>query len=170
MSTPKVSVIVPVYNGARYLGEAIESVLNQTFQDFELVVVSDASPDDSADVVRQFSDQRIRYLEHAQNRGSIAARNTGIEASRGDIVVFLDQDDVFHAEKLHTHVEFLARNPDIGLSYNSRFELLNESSRLIRTLWRPPRSVVLGDMVMGFPFGPSEMVIRRGGCFCGPFP
>lgn len=161
MNSPKVSVIVPVYNGAPYLAEAIQSVLDQTFSDFELIVVSDASPDESALVIKHFDDRRIVYIEHPKNRGANAARNTGACVSSGEILAFLDQDDLFHRDKLAAHVAFLERNPDIGFSYNGRFELLSTSSKTIRDLWRPPQTVTLADMVLGFPFGPSEMVIRR---------
>ena len=168
MRTPKVSVIMPVYGGAPHLAESIGSVLAQTYDDFELVIVNDASPDDSASVVKQFHDPRIKYLEHPSNRGSSAARNTGIRSSTGDILAFLDQDDILVPHKLEAHVAFLERNPSIGVSYNSRFELLHSypsqgcsPADMVQDLWRPPRRVTIADMVLGFPFGPTDTVIRR---------
>jgi glycosyltransferase involved in cell wall biosynthesis len=156
----EVSVVIPAYNQANFLGEAIQSVLDQTFKNFELIIVNDASHDNTAEVVGQFSDPRIRFLAHNINRGLPASRNTGLRASSGELIALLDADDIYHPEKLQTHVEFLAKHPEVGVSYNNRFEL-NYSSTTIRDLWRPPRFVSLSDLVLGFPFAPSDIVMRR---------
>jgi glycosyltransferase involved in cell wall biosynthesis len=160
MSSPKVSVIIPTYNGADYLGEAIQSVLDQTYSSFELIVVDDASPDHTAEVVKQFDDPRLKYILHQENRGADVARNTGLQASSGEIIAFLDQDDFFHPEKLQAHVDFLERHPEIGFTYNARFEL-NYSSKTIRDTWWPPSPVSLADLVLWFPIAPSDAVLRR---------
>lgn len=160
MDTPKVSVIIPTYNGAEFLGEAIESVLNQTYWNLELIVVSDASPDNTSEVIKRYSDPRLIYIEHPQNRGADIARHTALHASSGEIIAFLDQDDFFHPEKLHTHVAYLENHPEVGFTYNARFEL-NYSAKTIRDLWRPPRTITLADLVLWFPISPSDSVIRR---------
>lgn len=160
MESAKVSVIVPAYNNAEFLGDTIQSVLTQTYPNFELIIINDASPDHSTEVVRQFDDARIKYIVHEKNQGLSAARNTGIRSSVGGIIALLDGDDIFHPDKLQAHVEFLDENPDVGVTYNSRFEL-NHSSEMVRGLWRPPLTVSLADLVIGFPFGPSDMVLRR---------
>jgi glycosyltransferase involved in cell wall biosynthesis len=160
MGAPKVSVIIPVYNGADYIAEAIQSVLEQTYPNFELIVVDDASPDHTAEVVKGFDDLRLKYLVHQQNRGADRARHTGLQASSGEIIAFLDQDDYFHLEKLQAHVAFLEQNPDIGFTYNARFEL-NYSSKTIRDMWRPPSTITLADLVLWFPIAPSDAVVRR---------
>ena len=158
-SVPNVSVVIPTYNHADYIAEAIRSVLNQTHIDYELIVVNDGSTDHTSEVVKEFDDSRLRYLEQ-ENRGATAARNTGIRASHGQYIALLDADDIWHPEKLQAHVEFLGQNPAIDATYNARFEL-NHSSNTIRALWRPPLSVTLSDLVLGFPFSPSDMVLRR---------
>jgi glycosyltransferase involved in cell wall biosynthesis len=160
MLAPKVSVIVPAYNGAGFLGETIRSVLAQTYAHWELIIVDDASPDDTAKVVAQFDDPRIKYLVHEKNKGSDAARDTGLRASSGAIVAFLDQDDLIHPEKLQAHVAFLEAHPEIGVTYNARFHL-NHSSATIREIWRPPKNITLADLVLGFPLAPSDVVLRR---------
>lgn len=160
MNSPKVSVVIPAYNQAEFLGEAIQSVLDQTYTNIELIVVDDASPDDTAPVVRQFDDSRIKYLIHQQNRGLPATRNTGMRASSGELIALLDADDFFHLSKLEAHVNYLMANQEIGVTYNNRFEL-NYSKNTIRELYRAPQSLSLKDFVLGFPFAPSEMVIRR---------
>ncbi len=160
MSTLKVSVIIPAYNGADFLGETIQSVLEQTYPNFELIIVDDASPDHTAQVVRQFDDPRLEYIVHETNRGSGAARATGLQASSGQVIALLDQDDLFHPEKLQAHVALLEQRPDVGLTYNARFAL-NYSSKTIRDIWRPPRTMTLADLVLAFPLSPSDVMLRR---------
>ncbi|MBE2224694.1 MAG: glycosyltransferase family 2 protein, partial [Anaerolineae bacterium] len=160
MSDPIVSVIIPTYGGANYLAEAIQSVLNQTYPNFELIVVNDASPDDTHQLMEQFDDERLNYIVHKENQGAVAARETGLQASSGDLIAFLDQDDLFHPEKLEAYVAFMGEYPEIGVSYNGRFEI-NAITNAIREIWQPPLSVTLEDMIVGFPFAPSDTVFRR---------
>ena len=160
MNNPLVSVVVPAYNQAEFLHETISSVLDQTYSNFEIIVIDDDSPDHTAEVVKQFDDSRIRYFVHSENYGLPASSNTGIKASSGEIIALLDADDKFHPEKLQLHVNFLKKNPHIGVSYSNRFEL-NHSAKTIRGIWRPPKTVSLVDFVLGFPICPSDIVMRR---------
>lgn len=156
----KVSIIIPAYNNAEYLDDAIQSVLNQTYPNVEVIVVNDASPDNVNEVVSVYTDPRVKLIVHEQNRGLSAARNTGIKAAEGEIISLLDGDDYFHPEKFQRHVEFLTQHPEVGVTYNPRFEL-NHSVKTIRELWRPPLIVNLADLVFSYPFSPSDMVLRR---------
>lgn len=156
---PKVSVIIPAYNQADYLGAAIQSVLNQTYQQVELIVVNDASPDHTRTVVQQFPDPRLIYIEHPENRHLAVTRNTGIRAASGELIALLDADDLFHPDKLQAHVNFLTQHPTVGVTYNARFDFYAQQQ--IFGLWRPPATVTLTDLVLGFPFAPSDMVLRR---------
>lgn len=160
MNTSLVSVIIPTYNGAEFLGEAIQSVLEQTYPNFELIVVNDASPDGTEEVVKNFDDPRLKYIAHEINRGVGQARYTGLQASTGEIIFLLDQDDYYHPEKLRSHMVFFENHPDIGFTYNARFEL-DYSAKTIRDLWRPPSNISLTDLVVGFPISPSDAVIKR---------
>ncbi len=105
---PLVSVVIPTYNYAEYLPQAIESVLNQTFLDFEIVVVDDGSTDDTPSVVRQFGD-RIRYVRQ-ENRGNACARNRGMAEARGQWLCFLDADDLWEPRKLELQLNHMLRN------------------------------------------------------------
>lgn len=160
MDHPLVSVVIPAYGQAGFVAQAIQSVLEQSYAHFELIIVDDASPDNTSEIVRKFTDPRVRLIVHRENRGLPAARNTGIRNSKGEIIAFLDADDMFHPAKLRCHVDFLEKHPEIAVSYNPRFEL-NHSADTIRELWRPPLRVSLVDLVLGFPFSPSDMVVRK---------
>ncbi len=105
-----------MYNGEKYVGEAIESILNQTFADFELIIVDDGSQDGSADVVQRYAarDDRIRCVMLAQNTGEASARNRGLELARGEFLTGMDCDDVSLPERLEKQVAYLRANPQIG--------------------------------------------------------
>ena len=110
----KVSVIIPTYNRAYILPDAIESVLQQTYTNFELIVVDDGSTDETGQVVKRFTDSRICCLQHGNNRGYSAALNTGLAAATGDLIAFIDSDDLWRQEKLQAQVVFLQDQPGIG--------------------------------------------------------
>lgn len=109
---PTVSVIVPTYNRAHSLPRTVESVLSQTLEDFELIIVDDASADNTAEVVASYDDDRIRFFEHEENQGASAARNTGIEHAEGEYMAFLDSDDVWLPTKLEKQVLTLEMRSD----------------------------------------------------------
>jgi len=160
MNSPKVSIIIPTYKGADVLLEAVQSILKQTYQNFEIIIVDDASPDHTANLFHPPPDPRIKYLMQEKNAGARAARRVGIRASSGDIIAFLDQDDLYHPEKLQAHVEYLNRYPNVGMTYNARFSI-SDSIEFIREIWHPPQHLTLQDVVRGFPLSPSDMILRR---------
>jgi len=110
-----VSVVVPVFDRARVVGDALRSLLVQTWRDLEVVVVDDGSGDDGVAVAEAFGDPRVRIVRHGANRGIPHARNTGLEAARGRYVAWLDSDDVARPERIATQVGFLEANPDVAL-------------------------------------------------------
>lgn len=117
-SGPLVSVIMIFWNAEKFLQEAIHSVLNQTLQDYELLLVDDGSTDNSSVLAQQWADidQRIRLLAHPgrQNRGTGESRNLGLQAARGQFISFLDSDDVYEPDRLSIHVNLLLRQPLVG--------------------------------------------------------
>lgn len=112
-----VSVIVPVYNVENYIAQTINSVLNQTYPHFELLIIDDASPDRSLEICQQFSDPRIKIISQ-KNRGLAGARNTGIRHAQGDYLAFLDSDDLWLPEKLAQHIQHLESSPQVGVSFS----------------------------------------------------
>ncbi len=91
---PELSVIIPVYNSAEYISEAIESILNQSYQNFELVIINDGSGDNSGSIIKSFSDSRIKYFENEGNRGLVYSLNRGMEESKGRYIARMDADDI----------------------------------------------------------------------------
>jgi glycosyltransferase involved in cell wall biosynthesis len=110
-----VTVIIPSYNDAHFLGQAVQSVLNQAWTNFEIIIVDDGSQDNTEEVAKSFRDSRIRYVRHEQNKGLSAARNTGLRHARGRYIAFLDADDYFLPHKLMSQVVFLEKYPQFGL-------------------------------------------------------
>ena len=116
---PKISVVLPTYNRSKVLGRAIRSVLQQSFRDFELIVVDDGSTDDTEEVVRAFSDERVIYIRQTNNAGASAARNVGIQHAKAHLVAFQDSDDEWLSDKLKQQYELIDDNasPEIGIVY-----------------------------------------------------
>lgn len=161
---PKVSVIIPTYQHAHFVGQAIESVLAQTYKDYEIIVVDDGSTDNTSEVLAEFGDQvTVIYQE---NRGLSAARNTGIRASKGEYVAFLDADDVWMPAKLEKQVPLFERNEAIGLVY-SDLAYFDENEVRPGTAFEeaPPQSgMVYSAIFIRCPI-PMPTVIARRSCF-----
>lgn len=111
-----VSVIIPVYNREKTVKKSIMSVLNQTYTDFELIIVDDASTDNSINVIREIQDDRIRIICHENNKGASAARNMGIDAAKGEYIAFNDSDDLWRENKLEFQMEALLKN-DVDICF-----------------------------------------------------
>jgi len=109
MLSPKVSIVVPTYNRADFLPKAIQSVLNQTYRDWEMIIVDDGSTDNTEEVVKGYKEERIRYIVHKYNLGLSAARNTGIKNSRGKYIALLDSDDEWFPEKISCQINIFQK-------------------------------------------------------------
>lgn len=130
----KISVVIPSYNRANLLGRTIKSVVQQTYKNFEIIIVDDSSMDNTFDVVKllkeKYTAYEIKYIKHSINKGESGARNTGIRASTGDYIAFLDSDDEWHEQKLDKQINYLNQisNEYDGLICEY-YQILNESSR-----------------------------------------
>lgn len=123
MEAQKVSVILPCHNGAQYISQSIESVLAQTYRNFELLIVDDGSTDNSREIVSSYlHDSRVRYI-YQENRGFSGAVNRGIRESNGDLIGFIGQDDLWLPYKLEFQVRYFNRNPSIDLVHSSYLEI-----------------------------------------------
>jgi glycosyltransferase involved in cell wall biosynthesis len=129
---PMVSIVIPTHNRSESLRHSIASVLTQTLQDFEIIVVDDASSDHTAEVAYMFADQRIKYIRHDANLGVAAARNTGIVNSRARYIAFLDDDDEWLPEKLARQLKRLHSSPtNVGAIYTSSLRVDRRSGRVV---------------------------------------
>lgn len=111
---PKVTVLMPVYNGEAYLKEAIDSILNQTFTNFEILIINDASNDGSVNLIHNYSDQRIRLIHNEKRLKLIATLNKGLELARGEYIARMDCDDISLRGRLKTQIDFLENHPDVA--------------------------------------------------------
>jgi glycosyltransferase involved in cell wall biosynthesis len=142
---PTVSVIMPVYNVEAYVGDAIRSVLAQSFSDFELIVVDDAGADRSLAICRSFDDSRIRIVTQ-RNRGLAGARNTGIALARGRYIALLDSDDLWEPRKLAIHITHLEADLEVGASYGGS-ELIDGTGRRLGIYQRPKPGMASAKVV-----------------------
>lgn len=159
-SQPQVSVIIPTFNCAQYLPEAIDSVLAQTFQDFELIVVDDGSTDHTAEVLQGYGD-RLQAI-HQNNQGVAMARNHGIQQAKGTWIAFLDADDVFLPDKLAAQVALAMDHPELGIIH-SGWRRVDSQGNLLMVVepWRQVPELTLESWLRWKPVLPSAMLFRR---------
>lgn len=124
-SIPLISVVIPAYNAARHLREAIDSILVQTFSNFELIIINDGSTDEIKEIIQSYDDPRIHYIENEQNSGICTTLNKGLQASRGKYIARMDADDIALPERLATQLAFMEDNPDVGI-VGSDIEIFGE--------------------------------------------
>lgn len=139
---PHVSVIIPTYNGADFVADAIESVLSQSYADFELLVVDDGSTDDTPEIAQSFNDSRIRIHENERNLGIAKNMNRAVQLADGNIIAFLDQDDYWYPEKLSRHVT-AHQEQDAALVY-SDVEMVTINGNFVERV-SPPKPKTPGE-------------------------
>ncbi len=110
----KVTILMPVYNGEKYLKEALESILNQTFTNFEFLIINDASTDNSKNIINSFNDHRIKLIENKENLGLTKSLNKGISISQSEYIARMDADDISLPKRLGIQVKFMDKHPEIG--------------------------------------------------------
>jgi glycosyltransferase involved in cell wall biosynthesis len=165
----RVSVIIPTYNHAHYIGRAINSVLNQTYRDFELIVVDDASTDQTQRILEQMNDKRIKIIRHENNKGAPAARNTGIKASEGEFIGFLDDDDEWLPKKLEKQLRvFQTSVNDVGLVYTGFYFASGKNGSLLSQITPTLKGSIYPDLLRrNIPAGNTSLIRKH--CFarCG---
>ena len=168
---PKVSVIIPTYQHAHFVGQAVESVLAQTYKDYEIIVVDDGSTDNTCEVLAEFGD-RITVI-YQENRGLSAARNTGIRASKGQYVAFLDADDIWLPEKLEKQIPLFERDESVGLVSSDMFFFDENGLRMHKNGlrpetgfdWVPPKSGMVYSTLFVQNYILMPTVVVRRCCF-----
>ena len=140
MKKNAISVIMPVYNAEKYLATAIESVLQQTFRDFELIIINDGSRDKTLDIINSFNDPRIKLISR-ENRGIVSTLNEGLEIAKGKYVARMDGDDICEPNRFEEQYNFLETHPKIGLVV-STVELIDENDESLNIIWPEDREAI----------------------------
>jgi glycosyltransferase involved in cell wall biosynthesis len=162
---PRVSVVIPTYNYGHFLGEAIQSVLDQTIQCFEIIIVDDGSTDNTREVVKTYKDNRIHYLWQ-ENHGVAAAQNTGIKASTGEYVTILGADDTYLPQNLELKVGLLDSQPEIDLVCSDAYFVYDNNQSTTDTLWNKKQFKYTGSPVEAARQPLKELLFRS--CFIMP--
>lgn len=160
--TPKVSVLMPAYNSEKYIAEAIESILNQTFADFEFIIINDGSTDNTAKIVQKYakSDKRIRFINHTKNKGLIAVLNEGLGLCVGEYIARFDSDDISLPERFARQVEYMDAHPECGVvgAWINQFDTDIKQGNIYRY---PPKSKMFDFIIKGCLVAHPVTMIRK---------
>jgi hypothetical protein len=156
----KISVVLPVYNCPAYVGIAIESILNQTFEDFEFLIIDDGSNDETPEVLKRYNDPRVRHIRH-ENRGLAGTLNVGIELALGKYIARQDQDDISLPDRLERQFAYMEEHPECGLL--GTWAQIMEGDRLVQRFHRHPAdpSAIQYALLLNNPFVHSSVMIRK---------
>lgn len=139
-----VSVIMPSYNTADYIADSIKSVISQTYQNWELIIVDDCSTDNTDDIVSYFSDNRIKYMKNKKNMGAAATRNRALREAKGEWIAFLDSDDLWLPNKLEKQINFMKSNGYV-FSYHN-YEKIDENNENLNVIVTGPKLITRKEM------------------------
>jgi glycosyltransferase involved in cell wall biosynthesis len=161
-NTPTLSIIMPAYNAENHIYEAVESILAQSYSDFELVVINDGSTDRTAEIINYFNDDRISLLNNDSNRGIVFSRNRGILHARGRYIAPFDADDIARRDKFDKQISFLEANPEYGL-IGSWAQIIDAQGKRKNNKWKVNASAERIPAIMLFRnyFVHSAVVLRR---------
>jgi len=161
MSKPEVSIITPVYNAEKFLEETIESVLNQTYEDFEYLLIDDCSTDRSPSIVKEYAKRhsRIKYIKLEENSGAAVARNTGLENAKGRFIAFIDSDDKWYPEKLEKQLSFM-KNDHKAFTY-TKYERISEADGEVLGAPDFPKKLDYSGLLKNTAIACSTVVINR---------
>ena len=157
---PKISIIIPSYNNAKYLREAVGSALKQTYKNIEVIIIDDGSTDNSREVAESFRDPRIIYLWQ-ENEGPAGARNKGIEKTKGEYVAFLDSDDLWEKDKLKKQLDFMEKNPETGMLGTASREMTDDGKIRGREVFPEENKILQKILIRYNPFIQSSVMARR---------
>lgn len=160
MTKPFISVFIPVYNAEKYIGEAIKSILNQTYKNFELIIVDDGSTDNTIQVISKYKDERIRVIRNKKNMGIPFTRNRGLKEARGKYLVLMDADDVSYPTRIETQVNYMEKNPHIAAAGTAYKHIGNtKKKRVINKRGMPPNLTKI-KLLFGSPLANATSILR----------
>ena len=159
---PRLSIVMPFYNTENFIKETIESLLNQTFKDFELIVVDDGSTDKSPEIISSFKDPRIKLIQNEQRKGIVYSRNKGLSEANGEFYAPFDSDDIALPHKFERQIQFLQDHSDFGL-IGSWTRMIDKDGKLLKKKWKLKASPQAIPSILLFRsyFGQPSVVMRR---------
>lgn len=161
-TVPKVSIVLPVYNAAKFLSRTLDSILKQDFWDFEIIAINDGSKDESALLLSRIRDPRITVIDNETNIGLIATLNKGLALARGEYVARCDADDLYHPQRLSLQMDYLKSHTDVGVLGTDAW-FIDESDRVIGTTYNFPYASIEMDvrLLRGSPFFHSSVIYKK---------
>lgn len=148
MNNPLVTILMPVYNGERFLREAIDSLLSQTYRNIEILIINDGSTDQSGEIIRSYQDKRIRYVVNERNSGLIFTLNRGLELATGEYLARMDSDDVCAIERIGKQASYLEQHPDIAIVATT-IEMMDEAGKPLPP-WTDDRNNIHPEAIRRF--------------------
>lgn len=161
MNEPLVSIITPVYNAERFLSDTIKSVQNQTYKNWEILLIDDCSKDNSAQIIKEFQkyDNRIKYIKLKKNSGASVSRNEGIRNAKGRFIAFVDSDDIWKPEKLDIQIKYMLKE-NLGFTFTS-YRYMKENGELTNKIAKAPSKINYNGLLKNTIIGCSTVVIDR---------
>ena len=157
-----ISVVLAVYNGELYLKEAIDSILSQTYKDFEFIIINDGSKDSTAEIILGYNDPRIVYIDNEVNKGLVYSLNVGLSKSRGKYIARMDADDIALPQRLQTQFDFMEANPEVGISGTYVEEIFFEKPDIRKTQKFPEKdSEIKAFTFFQAPFCHPTVMMRK---------
>lgn len=156
----KISVILPVYNGAKFLREAIESVLNQSYENFEFIIINDGSTDDSLDIIKSYNDNRIVIINQ-NNQGLVKSLNNGLKKSKHQLIARMDADDISDVNRFYEQITFMNNHPDAAM-VGTQAQIISEDGRFLYTSQMPTSPNRISEYLKkGSPFFHGSVMFRK---------
>jgi len=160
MNSSLISIILPMYNAKKFIDMSIKSVINQTYNNWELIIIDDFSNDGSSEIARKYSFvyNNIKYFKHIRNKGVAAARNTGIKKARGTYIAFLDSDDFWVSKKLERQIRFMEDN-NYYFTYTS-YEIVDEEGQKLNKIIKVPEKIDFNNSLKGNNISTFTVIIN----------
>ncbi len=160
MDNPLVSVVMPVFNAETFISQAIESILNQSYQNWELIIVNDGSTDNSMEIVRSYPSNKIRVVNFNENRGIVEARNAALDAAQGEFIAVMDADDIALPHRLKTQVAYFLKHPECILQ-GSDSQLIDTAGRIVGKVCRTVDNNKISELLLFCNYFTNSSVMMR---------
>ena len=155
---PKISVLMTTYNSQEYISEAIESILNQTFKDFEFIIINDGSTDKTAEIIKSYEDKRIKFIDNEKNQGLVTVLNQGLELCKGEYIARMDSDDISLPERFAKQVEYLDAHKEVGILGTSFYQF---GKNVKEKIFIKKTNVTYLDAALDCPVAHPSIMMRK---------